>query len=174
MTQADPAVNFRTRFRLATDPAATAMVLGLPAGDSTEVGSQEPTGPGRQAEADPNVVLAQQVHRAAQQALEAIRDLNQLTADAPPLPAPMVLPVLTHLEDLGRRLHQGVQQLGVGLQRSLEEYELDEQTGAQPAVTADLAVFELLQALAAATEFARRIGRARVAVAGHRVRRRRT
>lgn len=110
--------------------------------------------------------LASDVQHAAHTAWEQVRRLNHLTIGAPPLPAPEVYYALAHLERLGHGLAQSLRQLGVGLQRSLDLYHVTQPDDTDPAAVVDQCVYELLQAVADATDLGLRIGRARAAIAG--------
>ena len=123
----------------------------------------DPTG---DADFDQADQLAQDVRTFAGEAAEAIRNLNHLTVAAPALPAPEVYLILERLERLGYGLAQGIRQLGVGLQRSLDAYDVTQDDGADPADAVDRCTFELLQAVADATDLGVRIGRSRAAIAG--------
>lgn len=117
--------------------------------------------------------LGVEVRDAARAAKEAVRRLAHLTLGAPALPAPEVYFVLADLDYLGHSLAQSLRQLGVGLQRSLDVYDVTQPDATDPAAAVDQCVYELLQAVADATDLGLRIGRARNAIAsqGHRGRR---
>jgi hypothetical protein len=123
---------------------------------------------------DPVLALTRDLRRFAGEAADAIRNLSHLTDAAPPLPAPEVYGTLGDLEDLGNRLALPLRHLVVGLQRSLDAYDVVQDDGSDPAAAVDRCVFELLQAAADASDLGVRLGRAREAIAGqgHRGRRR--
>jgi len=66
----------------------------------------------------------------ADDAYEAIRAINHLTGAT--YPAPVVYAVLGNLKGVGHLLPQGLRQLGAGLERSLDEYDVYEADDADP------------------------------------------
>lgn len=118
--------------------------------------------------------LSLDVRQAADDAAQAVRRLSQLVDAATPLPAPYLYGALVDLEDLGHRLAHGLRLLGVGLQRSLDTYDVVQDDGTDPAAAVDRCVFELRQAVADATDLGVRVGRAREAIASQAHRGRRT
>ena len=110
--------------------------------------------------------LGADVRRAANDAREAVRLVAHLTLGAPALPAPEVYFALADLERLGHGLAQALRQLGVSLQRSLDAYDVTQDKGTDPADAVDRCVFELLQAVADATDLGQRLGRGHAAIAG--------
>jgi hypothetical protein len=69
----------------------------------------------------------------ADDAYQAIRRINHLTVRGPAVPAPQLYEVLGSLKLLGPGLEQALTQLGDALVRSLAEYQVYEDDGADPA-----------------------------------------
>lgn len=130
----------------------------------------DPTGPPDDLDDDPMAdQLGHDVRHAASDAAEAVRRLAHLTIGAPPLPAPEVYLTIERVERLGHSLAQSIRQLGVSLQRSLDAYDVTHDDDTDPAAAVDRCVYELLQAVADATDLGVRVGRGRAAIArqGH-------
>jgi hypothetical protein len=72
----------------------------------------------------------------AQDAYEAVREINHVLTGLAAVPAPLLYDVLGSLKQLGPALHQALTQLGEGLQKSLEVYDVYEDNGADPTFTA--------------------------------------
>ena len=89
----------------------------------------------------------------ADDAYEAIRAINHLTYQS--IPAPLAYAILGNLKNVGHLLPQALTQIGSGLQRSLDEYDVYEDDGADPAESVALAV----EYLTAAGERAAEVGR---------------
>ncbi|TDE88171.1 hypothetical protein EXU48_23920 [Occultella glacieicola] len=95
------------------------------------------------------------VTQLADQAYEAIRGLNHATITTA-YPAPTVYNVLGNLSHAGGHgLQQALTQIAGGLRRSLEEYDVHQDDGSDPAI----AVEEAAQHLQQASELAREVGR---------------
>lgn len=91
-------------------------------------------------------------------AYESIRGINHLTSGGP-IPAPVVYDVLGNLKGIGHMLPQALTQLGDGLLRSLDEFDVydnkgDARTNATNAVQLLMAAAEHAEALGAALEAA--------------------
>lgn len=69
----------------------------------------------------------------ADDACHAIRGINHLTVRGPAMPAPQLYEVLGSLKQLGPGLEQALTHLGDALVRSLAEYQVYEDDGADPA-----------------------------------------
>ncbi len=82
-------------------------------------------------------------------AYEAIRAINHLTLTSEPIPAPVVYKVLGNLKGVGHMLPQALQQLGDGLARSLDEFDVYDRKR-DPADSIDVAREHLAVAAAAA------------------------
>lgn len=70
----------------------------------------------------------------ASEACEAIRTINHKTVGGVAIPAPSVYNILGNGRALGYALQQALQQIGAGLVPSLDEYNLREGDGSDPAI----------------------------------------
>lgn len=91
----------------------------------------------------------------ADDAYEAVRAINHATIAGPPRPGPEVYRVLGSLKLLGPALDQALSQLGAGLGRSLERYDVYEDDGADPVQR----VAETVDLLTEARQHAAALGR---------------
>lgn len=88
-------------------------------------------------------------------AYEAIRSINHVTG-AHAIPAPVVYDVLGELKGVGHLLPQALDQIGSGLKRSLDEFDVYDNSDRTPAETVEQARV----ALAQAAEYAQMLGTA--------------
>jgi hypothetical protein len=86
-------------------------------------------------------------------AYESIRAINHLTSNGLPIPAPIVYDVLGNLKGIGHMLPQALQQLSIGLEASLHEFDVYDHNG-EPSVS----VARAKEAMGAAAEHASQIG----------------
>jgi len=86
----------------------------------------------------------------AEAAYEAIRRINHITCG--PLPAPLAYQVLGNLKMVGHSLPQALRQLGDGLVVSLDEYDVYEDDGRDPAGSVAAAQDHLERAAELATQ----------------------
>lgn len=96
-------------------------------------------------------------------AYESIRAINHLTFSHP-IPAPVLYDVLGNLKGVGHLLPQALSQLGAGLQRSLQEFEVYDQDG-DPVENVEQAVAHLQEAAVAARALGAALEAAQSAVA---------
>jgi hypothetical protein len=102
----------------------------------------------------------------ADDAYEAVRGINHATINRAAIPAPEVYQVLGSLKLVGHGLDQALSQLGAGLGRSLDQYDVYEDNGADPLVSVVLAVDLLTEARAHARALGELLARAQVALNG--------
>lgn len=89
-------------------------------------------------------------------AYEAIRSINHVTGGAHAIPAPVVYDVLGELKGVGHLLPQALDQLSSGLKRSLDEFDVYDNSDRTPAETVE----QTQALLAQAAEHARLLGAA--------------
>jgi hypothetical protein len=100
----------------------------------------------------------------ADDAYEAVRAINHATINRTAIPAPEVYRVLGSLKLVGHGLDQALSQLGAGLGRSLDHYDVYEDDGADPLVSVVQAVDLLTEARAHALTLGQLLERAQVAL----------
>lgn len=88
-------------------------------------------------------------------AYEAIRSINHLTGHGYPIPAPVAYAVLGELKGVGHLLPQALGQLGAGLQQSLVELDVYDDT---PGCSPEGAVEDARALLSEASGHARALG----------------
>lgn len=96
-------------------------------------------------------------------AYDAIRAFNHLTLFAK-LPAPVVYDILGNLKGVGNMLPQALGQLSTGLGRSLEEFDVYEDGGGDPAQSVAVAIDHLRRAAELAAELGDELDRAQSAI----------
>lgn len=89
-------------------------------------------------------------------AYEAIRSINHVTGGAHAIPAPVVYDVLGELKGVGHLLPQALDQLGAGLKRSLDEFDVYDNSNHAASETVEQAKGLLMQA----ADHARMLGEA--------------
>ena len=99
----------------------------------------------------------------ADDAYEAIRAINHLTIGAE-LPAPMVYDILGNLKGVGHLLPQALTQLASGLGRSLDEYPVTEDDGADPVQSVATATDHLTRAAQLAAQLGVELDLAQAAI----------
>ncbi len=104
--------------------------------------------------------------RLADTVYESVRGINHATISREAIPAPEVYRVLGSLKLLGAGLDQALSQLGAGLGRSLDMYDVYEDNGADPLVSVVMAVDLLTEARTHATELGQLLAQAQVAING--------
>jgi hypothetical protein len=101
----------------------------------------------------------------AHAASDAIRELNHVTVGAK-IPATLLYEVLGDLKNVGHRLPQALSQLAAGLGRSLDEYDVYEDTGADPVQSIAVATDHLTRAAQLAHELGVELDLAQGAISG--------
>lgn len=91
------------------------------------------------------------VARHASEARESIRAINHTTPAV--LPAPFVYDVLGELKGVGNMLPQALTQIAAGLGRSLDEFDMYEDDGSDPAQSVAIARGHLKRAAELASQF---------------------
>jgi hypothetical protein len=99
----------------------------------------------------------------SEKAFEAIRAVNHRTLGAT-IPAPIAYDILSNLTGLGRGLPQALTQLATGLQRSLQDYDVHNDIGTDPAETIRIAMTHLAGAAALADQLERELAHAQTAI----------
>jgi len=110
---------------------------------------------GQNGDATPAVV------QRADDACEAIRAINHLTAGT--VPAPLAYEILGNLKGVAHRLPQALGQIGTGLTRSLTEYDVYDRNR-EPAESVELARGFLLRAATKAAELGELLEQAQFAI----------
>nr|WP_176704851.1 hypothetical protein [Arthrobacter sp.]AXV46238.1 hypothetical protein pA2H2_p05 [Arthrobacter sp.] len=100
----------------------------------------------------------------ADTAYDALRALAHLTRATHP--APVVYGILGNLKNLGSFLPQISEQLAHGLVKSLEEYDVTEDSGKDPAASVALAGEHLARAAKLAQQMGEELAKAQNAIAG--------